>query len=159
MVSIQKKESMGSRDLFLETLTKLGCQYEFAEEEDDRRIFFVYQGEHFFVDARNDWNYIQIWDTHWEQVELYDIDEFSRIKKVINDSNLNNSITTFYTINEEGKTIDVHSKSIILFVSEIYDIGEYLKLEFSEFFRTHQYVMLEMARLRENEQKCINHMN
>ena len=40
----------GTRELFLETLTKIGCQYEFSEEENDDRIFFAYQGEHFIVD-------------------------------------------------------------------------------------------------------------
>ena len=34
------EEIKGTRDLFLETLTKIGCLYELAEEEDDNRIFF-----------------------------------------------------------------------------------------------------------------------
>ena len=41
----QMENNKGTRDLFLETLTKIGCQYEFAEEEGDDRIFFAYQGE------------------------------------------------------------------------------------------------------------------
>ena len=45
-----------TRGLFMEILTKMGCQYELAEEEGDNRIFFAYQGEHFFVDARDDGN-------------------------------------------------------------------------------------------------------
>lgn len=130
----------GTRDLLLETLTNIGCQYELAEKEDDNRIFFSYQGEHFFVDATNDWKYIQIWDMFWESVELYDIDEFSRLKKAVNGSNLNNSVTTIYTINEEGKTIDVHSKSVILFVYGIPEIEDYLKAELNDFFHAHQYV-------------------
>ena len=141
----------GTRDLLLETLTKIGCQYELAEKEDDNRIFFSYQGEHFFVDATNDWKYIQIWDTFWGSVELYDIDEFSRLKQAINGSNLNNSVTTIYTINEEGNTIDVHSKSVILFVYGIPQIEDYLKAELNDFFQAHQFVKLEMAKLREKE--------
>ena len=55
VASMQEKEdtktlmenNKGTRDLFLETLTKIGCQYEFAEEEGDDRIFFAYQGELF----------------------------------------------------------------------------------------------------------------
>ena len=62
----------GTRDLFLETLTKIGCQYKLAEEESDDRIFFAYQGESFFVYARNDSRFIYIYDTHWGHVELYD---------------------------------------------------------------------------------------
>ena len=146
------QEKKGTRDLFLETLAKIGCQYELAEQEDDNHVYFAFQGENFIVNARNDWQYIQIWDMHWGRIELYDIDEVTRLKKVINDSNINNSVTTVYTIDEEAKTVDVHSKSVILFVPEIQGIEDYLKLELGDFFRVHRYVNLEMAKLREQEQ-------
>ena len=146
------EETKGTRDLFMETLTKIGCQYELAEEEGDNRIFFAYQGEHFFADTTNELRYVHLWDTHWGHVELYDIDEFTRLKKAINGSNLNNSVTTVYTIDEDGKNVNVHSKSIILFVSQIPDLEDYLRLELNEFFRAHQYVGTEMAKLREKEE-------
>lgn len=146
------EETKGTRDLFMETLTKIGCQYELAEEEGDNRIFFAYQGEHFFADTTNEVRYVHLWDTHWGHVELYDIDEFARLKKAINGSNLNNSVTTVYTIDEDGKNVDVHSKSIILFVPQIPDLEDYLRLELNEFFRAHQYVGTEMAKLREKEE-------
>ena len=139
--------------MFLETLTKIGCQYELAEEEDDNRIFFAYQGEHFFVVATNDAKVINIYDTHWGHIELYDIEEFTRLKKAINGSNLNYSVTTVYTIDEAGSNVDVHCKSTILFVPQIPDIEDYLRWALNEFFRAHQYVGNEMARLRECENK------
>ena len=145
------RNNIGTRDLFLETLTKIGCQYELAEEEDDNRIFFAYQGEHFFVIATNDAKVINIYDTHWGHIELYDIEEFARLKKAINGSNLNYSVTTVYTIDEAGNNVDVHCKSTILFVPQIPDIEDYLRWALNEFFRAHQYVGNEMARLRENE--------
>lgn len=152
LLDIQDEEkSKGTRDLFLETLTKIGCQYEIGEDDDDR-IYFAYQGEHFFVNAQNDWRYIQIWDTHWGHVELYDVDEFARLKKAINGSNMNNSVTTVYTIDEAGNNVDVHCKSIILFIPEIPELENYLRLELGEFFRAHQYVGNEMAKLREKEE-------
>ena len=126
LLDIQDEEkSKDTRDLFLETLTKIGCQYEIGEGDDDR-IYFAYQGEHFFVNAQNDWRYIQIWDTHWGHVELYDVDEFTRLRKAINGSNINNSVTTVYTIDEAGNNVDVHCKSIILFIPEIPDLENYL---------------------------------
>ena len=145
------ENNKGTRDLFLETLTKIGCQYEFAKNEGDDRIFFAYQGEHFFVNASNEAWYIQIYDTHWGYIELYDIDEFSRLKKAVNGSNLNNSVMTVYTVDEAGSSVDVHCKSTILFVPQIPRIEDYLRLELNEFFRAHQYVGNEMARLRESE--------
>lgn len=142
----------GTRDLFMETLTKIGCQYELAEEEDDDRIFFAYQGEHFFAGVRNDWQYIHVYDTHWGHVELYDIDEFTRLKKAINESNLNNCVTTVYTIDEAGSNVDVHCKTTILFIPQIPDLENYLRLELNEFFRAHQFVGNQMVKLREQEE-------
>ena len=152
MNSDNQSVGLGTRDLFMETLTKIGCQYELAEEENDDRIFFAYQGEHFFVNASNDWQYIQIFDTHWGHVELYDVDEFSRLRKAINESNLNNSVTTVYTIDEAGSNVDVHSKTVIPFISQIPEIDNYLRGELNEFFRAHQFVSSQMVKLREREE-------
>ena len=150
-----QENNKGTRDIFLETLTKIGCQYELAEEEGDNRIFFAYQGEHFFVIATNKMQCIHIYDTHWEHVELYDIDEFARLKKAINNSNLKNSVTTVYTIDEAGSNVDVHCKFCMLFVPQIPDIENYLRWALNEFFRAHQHVGNEMAKLREKEKSNV----
>jgi len=144
------EERKGTRDLFLETLTKIGCQYEIGEGEDGD-INFGYQGEYFVVRANNSNRYIQIYDTHWGHVELYNIDEFARLKKAINESNLRNSVTSVYTIDEAGNNVDVHCKSVILFTQEIPDIVDYLRMELSEYFRAHEIINMEMAKQREME--------
>ena len=144
-------KAVGARDLFLDTLTKIGCQYQLGEGE-DKRIFFAYQGEHFFADTTNETNYVHLWDTHWGHVELYDIDEVSRLRKAINTSNLKTSVTTIFTIDEDGKNMDVHSKSTIPFMSSMPDLDDYLRVELNDFFRAHQVVGNEMHKLRENEQ-------
>lgn len=141
----------GTRDLFLETLTKIGCQYELEEEKEDCRIFFAYQGEHFSVVATNGVRLIQIYDIQWGHVDLYDIDEFTRLRKAINESNLNNNVTTVYTIDEAGSNVYVHSRYSILFVPQIPDIENYLRWALNEFFVAHQRVGNEMAKLREKE--------
>lgn len=140
-----------TRDLFIDTLTKIGCQYQLGEGEDNR-IFFAYQGEHFFADTTNEIMYVHIWDTHWGHVELYDIDEVSRLRKAINTSNLNMAVSTVYTIDEAGSNIDVHSKATIPFISTMPNLEEYLKVELNDFFRAHQYVGNEMRKMREKEQ-------
>ncbi len=146
-----QNHKLQTRDLFIDTLTKLGCQYQLGEGEDNR-IFFAYQGEHFFADTTNDIMYVHLWDTHWGHVELYDIDDVSRLRKAINTSNLNTSVTTVYTVDEEGKNMDVHSKTVIPFVSSMPNLETYLKVELGEFFRAHQFVGNEMHKLREKEQ-------
>ena len=146
-------KKIGARDLFLDTLTKIGCQYQLGEG-DDNRIFFAYQGEHFFADTTNENSYVHLWDTHWGHVELYDIDEVSRLRKAINTSNLKTSVTTIFTIDEDGKNMDVHSKSTIPFMSSMPDLDDYLRVELNDFFRAHQVVGNEMHKLREKDQNA-----
>ena len=137
----------GTRDLFMETLTKIGCQYELAEDDDDNRIFFAYQGEHLFAEAQNDSKFIHVYDPNWGQVELYDIDKFASLKKVINQANMNFYTTTFYTINEAGSTADVHCRVSFLFIPEIPQIEDYLASILGNFFRVHQFIGTELAKL------------
>lgn len=144
-------KTIGTRDLFMQTLTKIGCQYEFSDEEGDDRIFFAYQGEHFFADMTNEGLYVHVWDTHWGHVELYDVEEFTRLKKAINNANLNCATITVYTIDEDGKNVDVHCKSTFPFIPQIPNIENYLRGELNDFFRAHQFVGNEMAKLREKE--------
>ena len=146
------EQTKGTRDLFQETLTKIGCQYELAEEKDDNRIFFAYQGEKLFVDAQDDALFIHIWDPNWEQVELYDVDKLARLKKNINEANINYYTTTFYTINESGSTVDVHCRASVLFISEIPQIEDYLRSVLDNFFRVHQFVGTELAKLEALEE-------
>ena len=146
------EKNIRTRDLFLEVLTKIGCQYQLGEG-DDTRIFFAFQGENMFADASNESLYVVVWDTYWEHVELYDIDEVSRMRKAINNSNLNSSVTTVYTIDKEGSNMDVHSRSMFAFVPQMPSIEDYLKAELGKFFRAHQLVGNEMQKLRTEEQK------
>ena len=147
----ETKRTKSTRELFMETLTEIGCQYELSEEENDDRIFFDYQGEHFLAGVNNDSFYVHIYDTYWGHVELYDIEEFSRLRKAVNESNKTSGVTTFYDIDEVGKNVDVHSKSIIPFMSEMPNLGAFLRVELNEFFRAHQCVGMEMAKQREAE--------
>ncbi|MBR6276718.1 MAG: hypothetical protein IKR31_07310, partial [Prevotella sp.] len=63
-----------------------------------------------------------------------------------------NSVTTVYTIDEAGSNVDVHSKTVILFIPQIPDLENYLRLELNEFFRAHQFVGSQMVKLREREE-------
>lgn len=148
--NMDTEEKKGTRDLFLETLTAIGCQYEIDEK--DNEINFAYQGEYFVVRASNDNQYIQIYDMRWLHVDLYDIDEITRLKKAINEANIKNSVVTVYTINESDNTVDVHSKSVIFFDSVIPDVIDYLRIELAEYFNVHQMILLEMAKMRDQEQ-------
>lgn len=145
------EEQKGTRDLFLEALIRIGCQYT-VDDEDDGRYYFAYQGENFAVDMSNDRMYVQLWDMFWASVELYDIDKLAQLKKVINESNLRYATTTIYTVNEAGSTVDVHCKSVIFFSPSIPDIETYLRTELGDYFHVHQFINTEMAKMVEQNE-------
>ena len=147
-----KMLQIGTRDLFLTTLNRIGCQYELSDEKDDDRIFFSYQGENFTASASDDGWYVHIWDPRWYHIELYDVDGLSRLKKAINLANLNCATTTVYTIDEDGGNVDVHCKATIPIIPQIPSIEDYLRTELRDFFRAHQYVSSEIENLRKKEE-------
>ena len=140
----------GTRDLFLETLTKIGCQYEIVPE--DGSISFCFQGENFLASASNEGWYVRVWDLYWGSVDLYDVDEFSRLRKAVNNANINCATMTVYTINEEAKTVDVHCKSTFPFMYQMPEQENYLRSVLSDFFTAHRFIGNEMAKLREQDQ-------
>ena len=147
-LEMDKKENE-TRQLFLDTLQKIGCPYTYDEEDD--AAFFFFQGERFDAWFQDNNNYVAIWDYNWMECELYDIDNISRIKKAINEANMDCGVTTVYTIDEAGSHFDVHSTSLIAFIPQIPDIEGYLRTELREFFHTHHYIELEVKKLKQEE--------
>jgi len=139
-----------SRDLFLETLAKMGCQYEL---DDDDRICFHWQGGSFVVSASNESVFVTVWYFQWGEWELYDIDMLSRVKRVINDANICYSLNVVYSINEEGGSFFIHSNKSFLFIPQIPDIKGYLEAMLGEFFIVRRYVEKELDKLENQEEK------
>lgn len=139
-----------SRDLLLETLTKIGCQYEFDEDD---RIRFQWQGGYFVASASNENLFVTIWYFQWGEWELYDIDALSRVKRVINDANICYSLNVVYSINEEGGSFFIHSNKSFLFIPQIPDIKGYLEAMLGEFFIVRRYVEKELDKLENQEEK------
>ena len=46
----------------------------------------------------------------------------------------------------------MHCKSVVLFIPELPNIADYLRLELGEFFRVHNSISAEMEKLRKAEQ-------
>lgn len=140
---------IGTRELFLETLKKIGCQYEIDEE--NHQIRFLWQGGTFAADVADDYPFIIIWYNFWGEYELHDIE--SRVKRVINDANITYNINVVYSINEAGSTFHVHSKKHFLLISQIPDIEGYLQTILGQFFHVRHYVEAEFLKLKNEEEK------
>ena len=157
MESVQDKErqeneleNSKTRDLFLETLSKIGCQYEI---DDSDRINFQWQGGYFCADTTNDCLFVNIWYMQWGEWELYDIEELSRVKRIINNACIHFSLNVVYTINEAGSNFFVHSKKSFLFIRQIPNREGYLQAILAEFFRVRHYFEVELDKMKNEEEK------
>lgn len=144
------QEEFGTRDLFIETLKKIGCRYNF-DEESDSRIHFEYQGERFFADTSNDGPFVHLYDTYWLELELYKTDEVSRLRKAINASNMSELVTTLFSIDDDNKSMYVHSHYSFIFQKSIRDLDYYLMAILNAFFGAHRAIATEVSILREME--------
>lgn len=127
---------MQTRELVIDTLLQLNCQPQFSDDEEDKSIYFSYQGGNFHINAADGVAFIEIWFTWWHKGTLDDIDELSNIRKAINVLNINTSVTTVYSMDNKNNKIGVHSKKNFLFIKEIPHIQSYLASMLGDFFST-----------------------
>ena len=135
-------------NLVYEELRKIGCEP--AEEKqigDEYYVYFNYQGETFLIIAKSDTKWINVYDLWWYSLSSYkDIEEFSILRKLINEENKNGSYIVFYTINNENEQIDVHTKKNVLFIPQIPDIDQYLISVLQYFFETKRNIFIELEK-------------
>lgn len=147
-----KEESQlpNTKQLFLQLLSTIGCQ---PEVDEDGRVLFCYQGQNFVAITNDERLFILIYYPYWHEAELYDIDEFARLKKAINLANSNSIANTWYNINEAGNTIDVTSKIQFIFHKSLPNLDAYFKFIMADFFNTRIFIETEL----EKERKLENH--
>lgn len=137
-----------TKQLFLSVLTTIGCQ---PEEDEDGRVNFCYQGQNFVAITNDESLFIVLYYPYWHEAELYDIDEFTRLKKVINIANSQFIANTWYVINKASNTIDVCSKNQFVFHKELPKIEEYFKHIMADFFNTRIFIETELEKERKLE--------
>ena len=144
------EQKKGGRDLLLELLAKMGCPYEFDDENDIR---FRWQGGYFCAIAENNSWFVIIYFFNWRECELYNIDSVSRVKRIINEANDKCLVTTYYSINEAATTLHIHSKILFLLIPQIDDLEDYLQGMLTLFFDTRRFVDVELDKLENEEEK------
>ena len=119
------------RALCLETLRKLNCVVEIDER--DGLLDFAYQGGRFRIICGS--GFIRIWYLFWYEVDLDDIDQLVRVRRIVNDMNLDVPAPCIsYVINDEMQKMYLHSSMDTLFIKEIPDIEQFLSSRFDHFF-------------------------
>ena len=126
---------MDTRDLALRTLHSIGSE---PIETEEGRIEFEYQGIRFIMEAVNDCAFVNlIW-------------EFARVRQVVNDVNLRDTVSVVYTIADSDE-VALHIKKNFIFLPQLPQIDEYLKLNLNSFFRTARTLDLEIEKHRMQE--------
>ena len=128
----------------IELLKQLNCEV-FVSEENENRLDFKYQGEHFVIDANNENYFIDIWDPWWYIVPLDNLEQMSNVRKAINTINSWCGTTIFYTIEEEGQKFVLHSKRQCILTKEIPHVKEYLMALLNDFFTVHNRLREEIV--------------
>ena len=141
------EEVISTRQLALNTIEKIGSEPKYDE---NGRIQFEYQGVIFLMEAVNDCMFVNLIWPWCHSFSKFDIDEFARVRHVVNDINMRGTLSVFYGITDSDD-VAVHIKKHFLFVEQIPDLEGYLKLTLDSFFRTARTLDIEVEKCRLQE--------
>ena len=139
----KQKEPPHTKDLCIELLKQLNCEV-FVSEEEENRLDFKYQGEHFIIDATNESFFINIWDPGWYVVPLDDLEQMSNVRKAVNTINNYSGTTIVYYIEEEGQKFILHSKRQCILPKDLPHVKEYLRALLDDFFAVQKWLSKEI---------------
>ena len=141
------EETISTRQLALDTIEHIGSEPKYTEEG---RIQFEYQGVIFLMEAVNDCMFVNLIWPWCHSFSKFDIDEFARVRQVVNDMNARGTASVFYGITDSDD-VAVHIKKHFLLVPQIPDLEDYMKLMLDSFFRTARTLDLEIEKCRLQE--------
>lgn len=141
------EETINTRQLALNAIEKIGCEPQYTEEG---RIQFEYQGVIFLMEAANDCMFVNLIWPWCHNFSKFDIDEFARVRQIVNEVNLRETLSVIYSITDSDD-VALHIKKHFLFISQIPQQEEYLKMILNSFFRTARTLELEIEKCRMQE--------
>ena len=141
------EEKISTGQLALNTIERIGSEPQYTEEG---RIQFEYQGIVFLMEAVNDCMFVNLIWPWCHSFSKFDIDEFARVRQVVNDINARGTATVIYGITDSDD-VAVHIKKHFLLVPQIPDLEDYMKLMLDSFFRTARTLDLEIEKCRLQE--------
>lgn len=141
------EEKISTRQLALKAIENIGSEPKYNEEG---RIQFEYQGVIFLIEAANDCDFVNLIWPWCYSFNKFDIDEFARVRQVINDINAYGVVSVFYG-DTDSDDVAVHVKNNFLFIQQIPNIEGYLRLMLDGFFKTVRKLDLEIEKLKLKE--------
>ena len=141
------EETISTRQLALRTIENIGSEPKYDEAG---RIQFEYQGVIFLMEAANDCMFVNLIWPWCHSFSKFDIDEFARVRQVVNEVNLRDTLSVVYTISDSDD-VALHIKKHFIFIQQIPELEEYLKMILNSFFRTARTLELEIEKCRMQE--------
>lgn len=87
-----------------------------------------------------------IWNPWWGSIST-DNEAFPVLKEIINLVNVNSLVTTVYMVDEDEKTVGLHSRCHTLFSPNEGELEEHLKMLLDYFFDTHNAIKENLNQL------------
>lgn len=143
------EETFSTRQLALTTIKKIGSEPQYTE---DGHIQFEYQGVIFLMEATDECKFVNLIWPWCHSFSKFDINEFSRVRQVMNEINARGMTSVFYGITDSDE-VAVHIKKHFLLVQQIPNIEDYLKLMLNIFFNTARTLHVEIEKCRVQECK------
>ena len=137
-----------TKNLAYSILRQMGCT---PEETEDGRIRLEFQGITFLMEAVDECLFVNLIWPWCHSFSIYDIDEFARVRKVVNEINMNSSCSVFYIPNPESDEVAVHIKKHFLLTPQIPHLEEYMKVMFRSFFVAQRDLVTEIEKYRLQE--------
>lgn len=147
VIETNMEETISTRQLALNKIEHIGSEPKYTEEG---RIQFEYQGVIFLMEAANDCAFVNLIWPWCYSFSKFDIDEFARVQRVANNINARGVVSVFYG-ETDSDDVAVHIRKNFLFVSQIPELDDYLKLILDSFFRTARTLDLEIEKCRMQE--------
>lgn len=136
-------DNISTQDLVISVLKKIGCQPEINEEG---HVTFKYQGDDFYIAAEEENRFIMIWNPWWGSIST-DNEAFPVLKEIINLVNVNSLVTTVYMVDEDEKTVGLHSRCHTFFSPNEGELEDHLKMLLDYFFDTHNTIKENLNQL------------
>ncbi len=140
--------TISTRQLALNVIENIGCKPEYNEEG---RIQFEYQGVTFLMEAVNDCMFVNLIWPWCHSFSKFDVEEFSRVRKVVNGINSYGLLSVFYA-DTDSDEIAIHIIKHLLFIPQIPNLENYLRLTLDNFFRTVRTMEIEIEKCKIAEQ-------
>lgn len=152
------KEKCQAKDLFIETLVRLGGEYLIRSEvSTEYDIKFKYSECKFMANATNESYDVDIWFPNWYSIDLGDDETCEYVKNLVNDLNYVCKSKFFYTTHKDENLLRLHSSISFQLLPNIPNIEEYASGKLNQIISDQQWFIQKMESLIEQVLLSVEH--